>query len=362
MNFYNVKENTALIDKLVISNIIIVKITDMNKLIEKEIIRTEGMFMYITASGQQFNSLSITNDIKFDKLYAKAKADTNTKIQYCKMELSIKDKEYGNLNCNTIIEYYNTLFEIQRYLEIQYGIEINLSEIKIDTIEINQTFRLENLYNKYDRVISVLVKKSKYRNVINFYKKTIQTDVGSYVLDNGKSSINLKIYDKTKHLRETKKLHVNEQFIRFEFTLSGKKLAEIIDTKKFIEITDRQINEVYQYCINKYILCKIEDWENNLYKNIKSKYLIYKDKRNWKTYLVNDLANETEKSSTNILDISQIYDIFCEECSGAKARYEMKHGFENICQKYQKKFIQDDYLKLSEILQKLKSVVYDTDA
>ena len=138
-----VQERTALLDKIVFGNIQILQFADMKDLIDREIVEVStSKVKYVTASGEEFSTLLIEQDGVIDKMKAGSMMSKGKKVDYCSLETTVGNEEFGNLYCYTFDDYIGKLMTIQDHLEAEYGIVADLSDMTVKAIEINRTFRL----------------------------------------------------------------------------------------------------------------------------------------------------------------------------------------------------------------------------
>ena len=82
-----VKEKTALLDKIILGSINILEFRNIENLIQKGIVEiSSSQVRYITASGQTFNKLLIENDGVINKLIAGSKIIGNKRVDYFNFE------------------------------------------------------------------------------------------------------------------------------------------------------------------------------------------------------------------------------------------------------------------------------------
>ena len=88
-----IKENVALIDKVIFSGIIIVDIENMDELVTRGIIEQgKTNTPYYTESWQQFSRLSIEHDGVIDKMVAGGKSLKGLPVSYCTLECNVKNQ------------------------------------------------------------------------------------------------------------------------------------------------------------------------------------------------------------------------------------------------------------------------------
>lgn len=226
------------IDKAVIGNIKIVSI-DFDKLHEnmkkgKVTLHNESNreAFYILENGEMFSYLKIIDNNVFSDFKAGVKINNYVKKEYAKISLTIKN----NLQNKTCSEYKAYLKEVFLYLENEYGILVDYSNIKFCEIEINLTFNLkQGNFKDYRRTFLMMIRnvpmdryarKSKIQNqksnivYCTFYEadKQLQEDK-LQTLYVGNKEIELKIYDKGKQLENKCGKNMPSNIVRIEYTL-----------------------------------------------------------------------------------------------------------------------------------------------
>lgn len=153
-----IKEKTALLDQMMFGNVQIVGFDDLKKLEKSGVVeQTTAKVKYITATGQEFTRLLIEKDGVIDRMIAGSKLIKGKRIDYCNLSVSVGNKGTGNLMCFTRDEYVEKLQKIEEHLKNQYGIHVDLSDITMKEIEINRTFKLNEDFEKYHRVINLMM-------------------------------------------------------------------------------------------------------------------------------------------------------------------------------------------------------------
>lgn len=108
-----IREKTALLDKIEFGGIGILDFIDFDALVKKDILElSSSPVRYVTPGGKCFNKLMIENDGLIDKMIAGAKVMGNKRVDYCNLSTTIKNIESGNLACYTVGEYLEQLIKI----------------------------------------------------------------------------------------------------------------------------------------------------------------------------------------------------------------------------------------------------------
>lgn len=124
---------TALIDKLVLSNVFIQGIRDTNELNEKGMLcNGKSKMKYYTKNGEEFTSLNIKDDF-FGKL--KAGVNYGTGGLYSSFATSVRNGICSNLVCNTMDDYKNQIENAKKYLVEKYGIYVDFENSIVNSIE-----------------------------------------------------------------------------------------------------------------------------------------------------------------------------------------------------------------------------------
>lgn len=359
-----VKEKTALLDKIILSGIEILEFSDIDDLIKKDVVEvTSSKVKYITAAGEKFNRLLIENDGVIDKMIAGSKMIGGRRGDYCNLEITIKKRGLGNLNCYTVYDYIDRLREIQDHLERVYGIIADFTEATIKEVEINRTFRLDGDFECYHRVISLIMSNlPSYLKNQSDYKKSVKGSseyqtyyATSKTTNKSKRYLLFKIYNKSKALENI--ILLTDTYMRVELRLVGaEKVKRALDTNKFFDLTDELINGYFDEQIDKLIIKPFEKWQKN-----RNKYLVklmkterQKDIKHWQTNVLRILQNEEIAQKRPILlDIEEIIPLI-EQLDLSPSRISrVTSNMRKQSKKFETVFCNNDDTKLNEILQKL---------
>ncbi len=359
-----IKEKTALLDKAVFGNILILGFDDMKKLLNDNIVEmTNAKVRYITASGQEFNRLLIESDGIIDRMVAGSKLMCHKRLDYCSLETTVKNSEVGNLACYTLDEYVGQLITIQEHLKNCYGIDADFSNPTVKELEINKTFKLVGNFEDYHRPINLIMSNlpSYLKNQMG-YKKVAKgiIEYQTYYATSKKSNksnryLLFKIYNKTKAVEHI--ILITDSYMRVELRLVGaEKVKKALKTNRLAELSDQIINDYFDKQIESMIVKPFEKWQKD-----RDKYLVNlmreqrdKDIRHWQTNVLRILQNEEiAQKRPVLLDIEELIPLVDKLDISSKRRSEVKRNFRKQSAKYESVFCNNDDKKLKEIIVKL---------
>lgn len=170
---------------------------------ENVVIERDGKYTYLLEGGSSFRWLKIEDFNLFGVMCAGTKKTKRIKQDYSRLDIVIGNKSQGNLQNMTVVEYQRIIKPIFQYLYDEYGITVNLQNLKFREMEINCTFNLKEEFYKYHRILRLMMynlpksfKKLGQVSGINKKEQRIETET----FYRGNSSTEVKIYDKKKHL------------------------------------------------------------------------------------------------------------------------------------------------------------------
>lgn len=369
-----IKEETALLDKIIFGNIQIVGFEDMDYLVGHEIVqRGSAKAKYVTSTGQTFDRLAIENDGVIGKMVAGSKIFKGRRTDYCHLECAVRNEGIGNLRCYSVQDYLGYLQDIEEHLANNYGIYVDFSDVTLKEVEINRTFRLQGDFSDYHRVITLMMSNlpSYLKNQMD-YKKNLKNDVEyqtyystSQTSNKSKRYLLFKIYNKTKALEHI--VLLTDSYMRVELRLVGsEKVKKSLGTNKFAELTDQIINDYFDGQVQKLIVNPLKKWKQS-----RDKYLVQlmnkqrqEDIRHWQTNVLRILQNEEiQKKHAILLDIEELIPLVDKLNLNPKRKSDVRKNFRRQAQKYETVFCAGDHLKLDEILRKLtiKDTVKSTE-
>ena len=369
---YLINESTALLDRAVLNKIRINGFDDFERLQNQGIVvvNPKSKVDYICPSGQEFTSLQITGDGLIDNMVAGARILGNGRLEYCSVSTSPKRSDGTNVRCYTVDEYTGHLTRLQRHLSDVYGIRADFSKAQFKELEINKTFKLEQDFREYRRVIELIMHNlpASFKQDMTFCTRTKQnknscmmdSQPGTYYARTGKSNksdryLLFKIYDKTRSVENT--IMLTESYMRIELRLVGaEKIARDLGTNVFSEMTDQKINEYFDKQMQQLIIQPVKKWKAQRDKLVVSlmKEKQEQDIKHWQVNTLLTLSSmENEQYCPILLDVSELMELVPQVVSEKQRRYKVKCNFRSKARKHAECFCRNDDKKLEEILSKV---------
>lgn len=350
---YNQKD--ALIDKVILGNFTILKIENIEKLELDGYVSIEKNaknYAYDRAE-TKYNNVHIKGTNCFDDFYYGRNKLTGN--YYGKLEISVQRKENHNLHCWKLSELIKQVEKIQKYLE-DMGIIVDFRYLKIKKIEINKTITLENDCIEYHRVIKQIIK------LLPTYLQRTQSiyldDDENYTYYSAAKSTEVKIYNKSGQLEKTFNILVENNYLRFEITLSGfDAIQRNLTTNILSEITQNQLNHYFNDFINENVIKTHNEWidetQKQLIKLIKQKQKI---RNTWDEIIEYILNFEIENEIPMILDYENLISTLdFIKFKNKQQKYKAKKRIQEIVFKNAPILKNNDTEKYIEITQKLVS-------
>lgn len=356
-----VEEKKALLDKCTFSSIWL-KGIDENKL--NELIKQKVVKQIVTEEGEVYYSVYLKNA---EYVY---KSNYNQVVKgFGTLQATVKNNDYGNLNCYSVDEYKKRLEELKGLIA-EKGIHIDIQNPVVNKMEINRTFRIDNDMALYERVLNLIMAllpaNAKLKTVSNFSNKE-KDNINKntfYATSKSKNTsqyyLVMKIYNKTKELETNYKIIIEENFIRLEFTLCGaKKIKKELGTNLFNELTDEKINKWFNTKVEKWIKEPVEKWQKEQQKKVLKimKECKKADGYKWVNKCITRLLNEEIKTKTGnkplILDIEEVISLVNELYPNGDKRKKTKLAFRKVAKEDASNITNRDDLKLLELLKKL---------
>jgi len=365
---------TALIDKLVLSNVDVQSIRDPNELNEKGMLcNGKSRMKYYTKNGEEFTSLNIKDDF-FGKL--KAGVNYGTGGLYSSFATSVRNGICSNLVCNTMDDYKNQIENAKKYLIEKYGIYVDFENSIVNSIEINRTFQINNGIADYKRPIELIawnIPGKRRMNLIQDFKRKIENGFTTETFVITSRKIKKNKYEKTKKSKQYEELifygkseqlekiiFLSELYMRFEIKITGAaKIKKMIGTNKFYKITDQNINDFFHNEVKELIVDPFTIWkekrDKKLLKLLRSQR---SQKHDWIVNTLLILANEELKNGVPfILDVSEIIPLIDKMgIKDSQRRYKIRENFKNQAKRKADVFCNNDDQKLQELLYKLQDI------
>lgn len=312
-----VNQNTALIDKIVLNNLLITDISDIDYLADigvAEVNPNPDVRSYDTDGGS-FRQLKIKQDDKIDLLSAGTVKTGKTWHTYCNLHTSVHHVG-GNLTCNTVSDYQEQVNDIQTALRGKYGIKMDTIFATVKQIEINRTIKLDDDFRWYHRVLQLIMFNLPYpfAKQMDFKRKAAgEMQCDTYYATTKKTAKSkkyqeLKIYNKSKQLQQV--ITVSDGWMRVELKIVGAvKIKKELGTNDLSKLTDEQINGYFDRMMQKLIVQPYRKWQQEQKKEIK-KIMLEQRKINLKRWQIGTLTRildeEIDRQCPVALDIDQI--------------------------------------------------------
>ena len=280
----------GLIDETEIYNVKIRKV-DLEKLLHNEKVKRHigaGNKIYLedyaTRKEVNFDLLNIDDKYMFDTLQIGSKVNKDFVHEYLHISMFVSDleSERHNLEPLTKAEYESKCNKVENYIEKEYGLTLNLKEKKFKLLALNRTFEIEQETDKYWELFELilLLAPAKYKTK-DFMLNGVNEVIGVY-LENGLTKI--KIYDKTKQLKNEKGIELDRQYMRIEVVLKEeKKIKQVLGTNLVSDIADKQLEQCFNSIVQEDIFNKIDEYliesKKQLYKIAKEEKK--RNKLNW---------------------------------------------------------------------------------
>ena len=189
------------------------------------------------------------------------------------LELMVSSGNNNLQNLNTM-KYQARIIDVFQILADRYGVVADYSTIRIKKLELNATFYLNEAYEKYKQPILLLMRNvppkrygnNKNNNAVK-YATWHQANIGAGE-DNletalvKNSSIELKIYNKGKHLKDLGELdELDKDIMRVEYTIKDRRILEsAFGDNLVVSLTDEKINSLFKKYFNRDIVTRYYQW------------------------------------------------------------------------------------------------------
>ena len=303
------------IDRTELRNLIVYQV-DLQKLqnTDSKIRLTESQLGYMTRDIEgniiRVENIVISDGFMFNSFRLDYKKEKGNRTYYTILDVTIatKEGESDNLRPLNISEYRNKIENIKHYMQEIYGIYLDVSEARFNTIEVNITNEMMHTFHDYRMIFEAVRLKRNHKKYPVFGLKEKKLQYETYIFSNKGLTNQLKLYNKTEQLSYCFSIYRKEQFMRFEYRLHSYDLIQNrLGTDKLSELTDQAIRDFLSKSIQEDIFEPVEAYLSDtnkqldkMYKNIKKKY------KRGHTRLFANYCNGKEVA---ILDAEQIYNI-----------------------------------------------------
>lgn len=310
------------IDKTELRNIEVGKI-DIDRLIQSEkaqISFTDSELGYLVQDTEgnrhRVDSIVINDEYMFNSFrlgYKKRKGDRD---YYTILDVTIatKEGESDNLRPLNISEYRNKINNIKSYMRDIYGVYLDISEARFNTIEVNITNEMIHKFHDYRMIFEAVRQKRNHKKYPVFGLKEKKLQYETYIFSNKSLTNELKLYNKTEQLAYCFSIYKKENYMRMEYRLNSYELiANRLGTDKVKDLTDEAIRDFLSKSIQEDIFKPVEAYINDtnkqldkMYKNLKKKY---------KRGHIRQFAQYCSQKEVQILDMEQVVAIAKKDMS-----------------------------------------------
>lgn len=262
----------------------------------------------------------------------------------------------------TAAEYRNRIKTVLDRLERCYGISVNRENVQARSLEINATFELEDDFEKYSRVIRLIMN--------NLPKETYGKDgkpVKYYEAADGEgkletaqaqnSSVKLKIYNKGKQLVDVGAAAAEEhKLMRIEYTFKSFSSNDAL--KKVLALTDEMIVRRFMLRFEREFLKPYQNWKEKNHAELVDMVRFYRESSGQRWCLSFFLAcyeYEVKNNHPVLLDIEDLKEVI-KKLEPARSR-NANAKYENIRKQVEiADFLFGDRKRLEEIFMKVEKM------
>lgn len=262
------------------------------------------------------------------------------------LELIISDSGNNLQNLNTE-EYHDRIANVFDYLKDEYGIEADLSSLKIKRLELNATFFLNEPYEKYRYPILMIMRnmppKRFGQDSKNNAVKYATWHAADMVAQEDKletalvknSSLELKIYNKGHWLRDKGfPLAADRDIMRVEYTIKDPRILKNNFGDELVSsLSDEKITAIFKKYFNRDVASRYYEWAAQNQRDLTTIVdLQRKAEKHWVGYFLRYARQYNETHGLPILfDLEDMRKVF--------QTLEPKRG-KNVTNKY-KRFIKN---------------------
>ena len=347
------------IDRTVVSNFRITEI-DFERLLMHENVTVDAGVEhgYVLEDGSSFRFLKIADGRHFGVMCAGVKVMKHMKQEYSRLDITVGSESQGNLQSRNVAEYFEKISLVFQYLREQYGVVVELSELKFSEIEINCTIPIEEEFHKYHRPLRLLMfnlpkcfKKLGQIGDVNKQKASIETET----FYRGHKTTEIKIYDKKRQLQQVKKVDLDTEYMRIEISLKNRaKIKEVFGTALVKDLTDEKVNRFFIRQFERLFVKSYRKWEIQNERVLRKLIQEHKEKniKFWKVNLLRECSNVEQCSQIPIL--LDVGDLLAEVKKLEKHGHykRVAEGFLALCEENDV-YLQKDSDKIEEIFEKV---------
>ena len=251
-----------------------------------------------------------------DDVFGKLIADGN------KTTLQLKiSADNNNLNNLDATEYKQRVLDVLDYLKQEYSLELDYSNAKIHKLELNVTLLLEQPFKAYQDPIQLIYSclplsiyhsknnKNEVKQQVWFTHKNNEKVIETFTIKN--TSLQLKIYDKSKQLRDAG-INVSNEYLRLEYTFCSKStIKNYIDGAKVCNVNNYALKRLFFKYYNRDIRKQLPKYFKSNQKELVSKLKQLKfgeaKERYWiQKFLLYVRSEDTKRVLPLLFDLEQL--------------------------------------------------------
>lgn len=197
------------------------------------------------------------------------------------LEMTVSAGTNNNLQNLDTYEYQRRIVEVFSLLESVYGITADHASIRVKKLEINATFFLDESYDKYQKAILLLmmnVPPSRYGagrgNTVKVATwaeacaEQSKSSIETFLVKN--SSVELKIYNKAKHLKDMGLLPEDApDIMRVEYSINDRRILKNAFKDTLVScLTDKAIHDLFMKYFKRDLANRFRLWQQENHKRL----------------------------------------------------------------------------------------------
>lgn len=342
------------IDRTELRNLIVYQV-DLQKLqnTDSKIRLTESQLGYMTRDIEgniiRVENIVVSDGFMFNSFRLDYKKEKGNRTYYTILDVTIatKEGESDNLRPLNISEYRNKIENIKHYMQEIYGIYLDVSEARFNTIELNITNEMMYPFHDYTRIFEAVRKKRNHKKypVVGIKEKKLHYE--TYIFSNKGLTNQLKLYNKTEQLSYCFSIYRKEQFMRFEYRLHSYDLIQNrLGTSRVSELTDQNIRDFLSKSIQEDIFKPVEAFLSDSNKKLEQTYKNLK--KQYKRGYIRQFAQYSSQTQIEILDMEQVIAIAKKDMTKSN-NYSKNY---KVIDEVMPSILKKNYEKLSELKDK----------
>lgn len=274
-------------------------------------------------------------------------------------------KTHHNLNCQPIETVRHLLDATWINLCLRDGIDIDISNIRIYSIEINKTFALNSAFASYYRPICKLMSsfsgRLRLEQSIHYgHASPERQDVSSfYRQSKGKTGITVKLYDKTAQLK-SKGITTAQEYARLEVTLKGyDKIDRRLGSNQLKKLSTATITASFEHFLDENLFSQLEKRTLEKHKIIRKTLQSFyqKGSKTWAlTVLLKLYDLEIRGDIPTMLSLGELLSELDEiPFDSRQSKSDARRKLTDACEKISSIFLNRDSDRMNELITKLSA-------